>query len=64
MAELKPCPFCGDFGNLCQAENQAYEDVPKFLWFVRCNNKLCAIKPITPLYGTKQQAIETWNKRS
>ena len=54
MDELKPCPFCGE--------------IPKFIryergWCVECRSNTCLIAPETPIFGTKEEAAEQWNRR-
>lgn len=55
MSKLKPCPFCG-------SEARYVEDKVLKLCYVRCESgDLCAIE----IPGdTRQQAIDTWNKRT
>lgn len=53
MAELKPCPFCG---NVCMFLN----DEPAGKWVVNC----LECQAIGPVKETEEQAISAWNKRS
>ena len=49
--ELKPCPFCGGKAELYA---RSFNDVN-----VICGNCSC----VMGTYGTKEKAIEAWNKR-
>ena len=54
MAEkLKPCPFCGGEAEACQT----YDG---FFWKVMC----CGCGNCTLKYVNKEQAIDTWNRRT
>ena len=48
-----PCPFCGEMPTV--TESPDYE--------VRCENDDCPIAPSTYRYGTREQAIDDWNRR-
>lgn len=59
MAELKPCPFCGESKNEhLYTTYDSYADGSR--WFVRCFK--CGSRG--PYLLTEQQAIDSWNKRS
>jgi Lar family restriction alleviation protein len=51
MTKLKPCPFCG--GDDCVV------DTTGFNYYVTCLK--CEARG--PLEGTKEEAVELWNKR-
>ena len=59
MAELKPCPFCGD-KDLIDYEYQNYYSSPYCRLRVACRK--CGARG--PLCDSKEQAIDAWNKRS
>lgn len=60
--ELKPCPFCGSKARLVHTLDDE--------WYVECSQcdseggGFCSCLPSTWLYGTKQEAIEAWNRRA
>lgn len=51
--KLKPCPFCGGKAEACQT----YDG---FFWKVMC----CGCGNCTLKYVNKEQAIDTWNRRT
>ena len=53
--ETKPCPFCGMKPQVVK---------PSFMWSIGCQtiNCFCNIG-MNPLFKTKEEAIEAWNKR-
>lgn len=53
---LKTCPFCR------QAPTIEQDEIKE--WWVRCNNKLCAIHPATRFYTTEFEALLAWNTRT
>lgn len=53
--KLKPCPFCGDSGQMSRVENCAY--------IVRCRNTKCPAARMANYSITVQSAAEKWNKR-
>jgi len=55
MAELKPCPFCGETPVWVKYGNK---------WCLECHSPDCYIVPETGLYQTKEEAIEAWKRRS
>lgn len=62
MSELKPCPFCGGEATI--------SSVPEGTWdkFIpHCKSVGCLAFYIgfsdEGLYGTKEKAIEAWNRR-
>lgn len=60
---LKPCPFCGMPAKLYQAEHTTLGGI---FWFVGCDESpLCPgyLWKLSPLYVSKEQAIEAWNER-
>ena len=57
MTELEPCPFCGSHGDNIYVDEfwERYEEP----YFVKCNRcRACG-----PYAGTKEKAIENWNRR-
>ena len=54
MAELKPCPFCGD--NEATLWKQYPADRP---WHI-----LCGCGGRVGYFVTKEEAIEAWNRRA
>lgn len=59
MAELKPCPFCGDSAFLCDIPYSC-EPGRLVMWAVECNG----CHTTTFEYDTKEEAIEAWNRRA
>lgn len=57
MAELKPCPFCGE-------QPIGFFDKSRFVAVIKCTYWDCAVQPMTKQYSTVEQAIDAWNKRS
>lgn len=53
MAEIKPCPFCGNKPIMEQPESDVH---------MGCWNPDCVFQP-SGNFDTKQDAIEAWNKR-
>ena len=56
MAELKPCPFCGEEAHLCKMKRR---DFPKTMYMVTCDR--CFAK--TNLLADKEVVINAWNRR-
>lgn len=56
MTELKSCPFCGSEASLHDGE-----DAP-FKYRIICKNSDCLC--MTDAWITKEEAIETWNRRA
>ena len=56
--ELKPCPFCGGEADLIN-NDYVYEK-----WFAGCHNGKCPVQPETYIHGTKDEAINAWNRRA
>lgn len=54
MAELKPCPFCGN--------THPYIRKGKYMWMVCCINADCGAYGGVKHY--KKEAIEAWNRRT
>ena len=53
--ETKPCPFCGLKPQVTK---------PGLLWSIGCQTIGCFCNiGTTPLFKTKQEAIDKWNKR-
>ena len=66
MSEMKPCPFCGGKGLL-----SAYPYERPEMYMVECSNCECAIGKeydncAMPdfQYGTEEEAISCWNRRT
>lgn len=59
MADLKPCPFCGE--SPIWLEEDCAEGVG---YKIKCNNFECWICPETSYYSEKATAIEAWNTRN
>ena len=61
MAELKPCPFCGETSIYIE---QAVAYTPTgYLYRVRCGNiPYCAV--MQSGFFTEAEAIEAWNRRA
>jgi len=57
VQKLKPCPFCGNGGEI--RKNNSPE---KALYEPKCSDIACG-GGITRPYGTQEAAIEAWNKR-
>ena len=57
MDKLKPCPFCG---------SDAVINEKRYLkWIVECSNMSCpASYMLGANYDTKEEAIESWNRRT
>ena len=51
--ELKPCPFCGEKGELRLVRD----------YWVTCYNFFCGINPQTSFYATEAEAVSAWNKK-
>lgn len=55
--ELKPCPFCGNKGEIEHKRNL-------FTWIVQCSNNSCPASYMIGMdYDTKEEAVENWNRR-
>jgi len=57
--KLKPCPFCGGEAVLKKVPNTLITP-----YYVRCDNKECAMWVATCNRGTAEEAIELWNRRA
>lgn len=59
LAELLPCPFCGELPTIYD------DDHPRGIvtWTVLCNNGKCPVEAFTTSISSKQEAIEIWNTR-
>ena len=55
MAELKPCPFCG--------ERPVREILIDDKEYVACVNYRCPCQPATAAYKDKRVAVRMWNRR-
>ena len=61
MAELKPCPFCGETG-ICIERVIAYTPTG-YLYKARCSNiPYCGT--MQGGFYTEEAAIEAWNRRA
>lgn len=56
--KLKPCPFCG-----CEAVLKKVPDKLIKPYYVRCDNRECAVMVATCYRETAEEAIELWNRR-
>ena len=63
MAELKPCPFCGNKRLEVFVDNAVYsltgEEEEKTNFRVAC---YCGVR--TKLYSTRAEAVKVWNRRT
>lgn len=60
MDKLKPCPFCGEQPKVYDPKGR------RIAWHVFCDNCSCE-GPVSfgdELVETRQQAIDTWNRRA
>ena len=64
MAELKPCPFCGEKPKLRRSLEEFDNGAFDYVCFVRCENTACELNPCTTDYGEAHLAIDAWNRRS
>lgn len=64
MAELKPCPFCGEQPILRRSEEEFDDGELRYVYYVRCDNTCCEINPCTTDYEEAYLAKDAWNKRS
>jgi len=66
--DLLPCPFCGGEAFLLKGHVIVIPGISYMLWGVGCNNgtELCYCLPDKNLlmWGTQEEAISAWNKRS
>lgn len=74
-ASIICCPFCGSNGKTIHKHYQknyqgmrtsgsGFMDMEaRTIWFVRCDNNECKMKPCTPYQNTKEDAIKCWNTR-
>lgn len=64
MAELKPCPFCGEFGDAVHFQklfyHVSYGDTELTRWKVMCENCGAEVSE----FCTPERAIEAWNRRT
>lgn len=59
MAELiKPCPFCGSEAKLVETSRRITKE-----YLIRCTNIDCTLRPKTPSFVDKDEAICRWNNR-
>ena len=59
MAELLPCPFCGEMPILIEEEC-----VGGIGYQIKCNNVDCWIGAYTSFYSDKSTTITAWNTRT
>ena len=58
MAELKPCPFCGDDKIKVMMRNPWHgENITYYVICYHCGSR-------TALHDENQRAIEAWNRRA
>lgn len=55
---IAPCPFCGMTGTLYSVETEKGRQ-----YAVDCENYDCRVSVCTELCGTREQAINDWNRR-
>jgi Lar family restriction alleviation protein len=55
LEKLEECPFCGD-------KAEIFEDEPQ-QFYVACTNLDCQCEAYLPFAKTKQEAINSWNRR-
>ena len=58
MEELKSCPFCGTMPVI------RHIGANLGTWYIECIYDGCSCTPETWCYGTKEEAIEAWNRRA
>jgi len=58
MAELKPCPFCGESKTVLVSRT-AFG-----LYYVGCSNDLCKVRPQTNKTVREIDCMNTWNRRT
>ncbi|MBO7240215.1 MAG: Lar family restriction alleviation protein [Bacteroidaceae bacterium] len=58
MAELLPCPFCGEVPILLEMT-----EARGTFYRIKCNNSSCMLYVATPLYSERFMAITDWNTR-
>lgn len=56
MAELKPCPFCG--------EHPVRVCLPGGKEYIMCSNENCSCQPMVAAYKYKGAAARAWNRRA
>ena len=56
MAELKPCPFCGEKATI-------YQDL-ECGGYYRVGCLYCDMYVNTPIFDNPEEAIEMWNRRA
>lgn len=61
MAELKPCPFCGEKAELASGRFDGKETS-----YVRCKRcgSIGEFFIVNPNYASAERAIEAWNRRA
>jgi Lar family restriction alleviation protein len=60
MAELKPCPFCGEIPKI-----EIFTDMfERKKYGIECHGSDCEINPMTAWYADENDAIEAWNRRA
>ena len=64
MSEMKPCPFCGDVAQACEADGK---------WFAICCNLncFCAVGEVydasampNHVFTSEEAAVAAWNERA
>ncbi len=58
MAELLPCPFCGEKPLVIK------NTLTATYYQIRCGNDECWVYSKTALHSKKEDAIEAWNTRT
>ncbi len=60
MAELKPCPFCGEVPTM-----ELFIDLYHRKKFgIECRNEDCDIQPMTAWYADEKDCVKDWNRRA
>lgn len=60
MAELKPCPFCGESEDCVHLQKIIYIREGHSRWEVMCENCGAEVSE----FVTPERAIEAWNRRA
>ncbi len=58
---MLPCPFCGEYPNVDEVERTVFKGGKFTVYSVEHG---CTMKLSTEYRGTKQEAIDAWNRRA